>query len=124
FTFNDQYSSAVFQGIIPNTRAAQVSTAGHKQYLTLYRHLNIEITLDTSRAGEAGIRFSSGESFKSIGAIKVPTPLGKLTFHVITLDTPFLFCLKDIDRYNVIFYNTMNLLVKGNNEIIIPIVRK
>ncbi|KAK1994574.1 hypothetical protein LX36DRAFT_584090, partial [Colletotrichum falcatum] len=93
-------------------------------YLTLYRHLNIKITLDTLRASEAGIRFGSGESFKSIGAIKVPTPLGKLTFHVITLDTPFLLYLKDIDRHNVIFYNIINLLVKGNNEIIVPIVRK
>ncbi|KAK1990748.1 hypothetical protein LX36DRAFT_685881 [Colletotrichum falcatum] len=99
FTFNDQYSSAVFQGIMPDTGAAQVSTAGHKQYLALCRHLNIEITLDTSRAGEAGIRFGSGESFESIGAIKVPTPLGKLTFHVMTSDTPFLFCLKDMDRF-------------------------
>ncbi|KAK1990055.1 hypothetical protein LX36DRAFT_593435, partial [Colletotrichum falcatum] len=94
------------------------------KYLTLCRHLNIKITLNTSRASEVGICFSSRELFKSIRAIKVPTPLGKLTFYVITLDTPFLLCLKDIDRYNVIFYNIINLLVKGNNEIIVPIVRK
>ncbi|KAK1993867.1 hypothetical protein LX36DRAFT_585452, partial [Colletotrichum falcatum] len=82
------------------------------------------ITLDTLRASKVGIYFSSGELFKLIRAIKVPIPLSKLTFYVITLDTPFLLCLKDIDRYNVVFYNIINLLVKGNNEIIILIVRK
>ncbi|KAK1990869.1 hypothetical protein LX36DRAFT_591748, partial [Colletotrichum falcatum] len=101
-----------------------VSIVGHKQYFTLYRYLNIKITLDTLRASKVGIRFSSRELFKLIRAIKVPTLLGKLTFYVITLDTPFLLCLKDIDRHNVIFNNIINLLVKGNNEIIIPIVRK
>ncbi|KAK1991435.1 hypothetical protein LX36DRAFT_590442, partial [Colletotrichum falcatum] len=82
------------------------------------------ITLDTLRASKVGIYFSSRELFKLIRVIKVPTPLGKLTFYVITIDTPFLLYLKDIDKYNVIFYNIINLLVKSNNEIIIPIVRK
>ncbi|KAK1994495.1 hypothetical protein LX36DRAFT_584272, partial [Colletotrichum falcatum] len=101
-----------------------VSIVGYKHYLTLYRYLNIKITLNTLRACKVGIYFSSRELFKLIKAIKVPILLGKLTFYIITLDTPFFLYLKDIDKYKVIFYNIINLLVKGNNKIIIFIIRK
>ncbi|KDN64678.1 hypothetical protein CSUB01_12316 [Colletotrichum sublineola] len=122
FTFNDQYSAATFQGIMPDTGAARVSTVSQQQYTTLKRHLNRELPLDTSRAGEATIRFGSGNHFKSTGTVEVPTPVGNLTFHVMDSNTPFLFCLKDMDRHRVKFNNLTNTLVKGDT--IVPVVRK
>ncbi|KAK1995302.1 hypothetical protein LX36DRAFT_582698, partial [Colletotrichum falcatum] len=80
------------------------------------------IPLDTARAGEASIQFRSGKHFKSLGAIKIPTPLGELTFHVMTSDTLFLFCLKDMDRHGIRFDNLKNVLIQGKNTM--PVVRK
>ncbi|KAK1992527.1 hypothetical protein LX36DRAFT_617431, partial [Colletotrichum falcatum] len=122
FTFEDRYSATIFQGIMPDTGAARVSTAGQRQVAALREHLRAEIPLDTARAGEASIRFGSGKHFESLGAVKIPTPLGELTFHVMTSDTPFLFCLKDMDRHGIRFDNLKNVLIQGKNTV--PVVRK
>ncbi|KAK1991048.1 hypothetical protein LX36DRAFT_685706 [Colletotrichum falcatum] len=64
-------------------------------------------------AARAIIRFGSGDCFKSLGTVKVPTLIGSLTFHVMASNTPFLLCLKDIDQHSVQFNNLTNVLVKG-----------
>jgi len=122
FTLDERYSAATFHGIMPDTGAAEKSTAGHEQYLALQRHLGKKIPIDTARAGEASIRFGSGDCFESLGAINVPTPLGDLVFHVITTNTPFLFCLRDMDRYGVKFDNLADQLIQGDN--VVPVVRR
>ena len=33
-----------------------------------------------------------------IRLVKVKTPIGLVNFHVVKVDTPFLFCLADINR--------------------------
>ncbi|KAK1991059.1 hypothetical protein LX36DRAFT_591293, partial [Colletotrichum falcatum] len=73
-------------------------------------------------AREATIHFSSGNCFKSLRTVKVPTLIGSLTFYIIALNTLFLLCLKDIDQYSVQFNNLANVLVKG--ETVVPIIRK
>lgn len=73
----DRYSSLVFQGIMPDTGAAGVSTAGMKQTKALQRQFEIEI--GESSCGQHRIRFGKGET-TSIGPIKVPTPLGVWLF--------------------------------------------
>ncbi|KAK1989616.1 hypothetical protein LX36DRAFT_545703, partial [Colletotrichum falcatum] len=122
FTFDDRYSADVFQGIMPDTGAARVSTAGQQQYAALCRHIGAKLPIDTGRAGEATIRFGSGDCFESLGTVKVPTPIGSLTFHVMASNTPFLLCLKDMDQHGVRFDNLANVLVKG--ETVVPIIRK
>ncbi|KAK1995112.1 hypothetical protein LX36DRAFT_583121, partial [Colletotrichum falcatum] len=84
-------------GIMPNTGAAYVLTTGQQQYAALCRYIGAKLPIDITRAREATIRFSSGDCFKSLRTIKVPTPIGSLTFHVIASNTLFLLCLKDID---------------------------
>ncbi|KAK1995300.1 hypothetical protein LX36DRAFT_582715, partial [Colletotrichum falcatum] len=109
-------------GIMLDTRVARVSTASQRQVAALRKHLQAEILLDTAHAGEAAIQFRSGKHFKSLRTVKIPTPIGELIFHVMTLDILFLFYLKDIDRHRIQFNNLKNVLVQGNN--IVPVIRK
>jgi hypothetical protein len=52
----------------------------------------------------------------------VPTPFGKVEFHILPQNTPFLLCLEDMDRLGVIFNNLTNKLVQGN--LALPSTRK
>jgi hypothetical protein len=120
FTFNDRYSDEVFQGIMPDSGAAGVSTAGNPQFLALQK-LDQRVQLDTTSAGSHYIRFGKGNAY-SQGTIQVRTPLGTITFHVVPANTPFLFCLNDMDAMGVMFDNLQNTLIQGDK--IVPIVRK
>jgi len=120
FTFDDRYSSNIFQGIMPDSGAAGVSTAGNSQFLALQK-LDPRVQLDTSTAGDHKIRFGKGTAL-SQGTIQVQTPLGVITFHVVPANTPFLFCIQDMDAMGVKLDNLENVLVQGDK--IIPIVRK
>ena len=119
FTF-DRYSDHAFQGIMPDTGAAGVSTAGEPQFRALQR-IDESVQLDTSTAGHQTIRFGKGSAV-SLGNIEVKTPIGPITFCVIPANTPFLLCLRDMDKLGVKLDNLNNMLIQGNNKI--PIVRK
>jgi len=119
FTVENRYSSHIFKGIIPDTGAAEVSTAGHNQYEALKKIQDVK--LNRKRAGEANIRFGIGTS-TSIGTVDVSTPIGIITFHVLDADTPFLLCLGDMDKLDVKFDNLENLLIQGGRKV--PVVRK
>ena len=84
FTFEDRYSSEVFQGIMSDSGAAGVSTAGQSQFQALKR-LDTSVRLDTTTAGAHKIRFGKGTAL-SQGTTQVPTPLGTMTVG-ITRDT-------------------------------------
>lgn len=124
FVLKGRYSSHKFQGIIPDTGAAQYSTAGHKQYLAL-RHEDASMMINKERAGEALIQFGKGAEIRSIGAVQVNTPLGVITFHIIKAPTPFLLCMQDMDKLNVYFDNTINQIVqKGDRPKHVPVIQK
>ncbi len=112
-----------FQGILPNTGAARVSTAGKDQYLALQRE-DPSVRIDTPAAGQALIKFGQGPDTASIGTVRVQTPIGAIAFHVIEAATPFLLCLADMDRLGVYFNNTTDELVKRDGYTTIPVVRK
>ncbi|KAI0994965.1 hypothetical protein K3495_g13216, partial [Podosphaera aphanis] len=120
FTFKSRYSSYEFHGIMPDTGAAGVSTAGNPQFIALQR-LNPSIKLDTSTAGSHNIKFGKGTA-ESMGTGLVDTPLGKILFHVVPTNTPFLWCVQDMDKMGVYLNNLQNVLVQGNRRV--PIVRK
>ncbi|POS85439.1 hypothetical protein EPUL_003830 [Erysiphe pulchra] len=82
-----RYSSLKFEGILIDTGAAKVSTAGYNQFLALKR-LRPKLKIDNSRAGEAYIIFGIG-STSSLGTTGVDTPVGTITFHITNLVTPF-----------------------------------
>jgi hypothetical protein len=121
FTLNNRYSSDTFQGIIPDTRASGVSSAGEPQFIAL-RRLDPKVRLNTSRAGEQKIKFGDRDPKPSLGTINVDTPISTITFHVLPTNTPFLFYLKDIDTIGVELRNKKNVLKRGDKRV--PIVRK
>lgn len=119
YTFQNRYSETQFQGIMPDTGAAGVSTAGFAQFKALKNLKNIQ--LDRSRAGQAKIKFGIGLA-SSIGTTDVVTPVGLITFHVLPSNTPFLLCIHDMDKTGTYLNNIENVLVQGDKRI--PIVRK
>jgi hypothetical protein len=74
------------------------------------------------RAGEHKIRFGKGDPVTSQGTVDVSTLLGIITFHVLPTNTPFLFCIKDIDNISVKLHNLKNVLVQGTK--VVPVIRK
>src|SRR5438045_3800357 len=114
-----RYSSSMFKGIMVDTGAARWSTAGQDQFYALQKIRDIK--LNKTRAGQAKIHFGIGVT-TSIGTADVDTPLGTITFHVVPANTPFLFCLYDMDNLKVKFDNLENVLVQGNKKI--PVIRK
>ena len=121
FLIKDRYSRLTFQGILPDTGAANVSTAGREQLLALQRE-DPRVELDKQTAGQASIKFGKGSSVTSIGTTTVKTPIGIITFHVLDTPTPFLLCLADMDRLGVYLDNTRDELVCGTTRV--PIIRK
>jgi hypothetical protein len=120
FTFDNRYSSYEFQGIMPDSGAAGISSAGEPQVQALQKK-DPTIQLDTLAAGSNTIRFGKGTATVK-GIVRVPTPLGTITFHVVLTNTPFLLCLQDMDAIGVRFDNLKNILIQGSK--IVPVVRK
>lgn len=83
-----RYDDVRFQGILPDTGAAGVSTAGEKQTRALMR-LRPDIRVNRLTAGDHIVHFGKG-STTSIGTIEVPTPIGRINFEVVPTSTPFL----------------------------------
>jgi len=110
FLIKDRYTRSVYQGILPNTGAANVSTVSREQYLALTRE-DPAVTMDTSTAGKASIKFGKGNVTTSIGTVQVSTEIGKIDFEVLEAPTPFLLYLTDMDRLKVYFNNTTDKLV-------------
>jgi polyhydroxyalkanoate synthesis regulator phasin len=120
FTFEERYSAAKFQGIMPDSGASGVSTAGEPQFQALQRE-DPSIVLVRTGANDHTIRFGKGTADVK-GTAVVHTPVGPITFHIVSANTPFLYCIQDMDKMNVRFDNLKNVLVQGKN--IVPIVRK
>ena len=116
----DRYSSDEFHGIMPDSGAAGISSAGEQQVMAL-RKKDPTAEIDTSTAGNNTIRFGKGTAIVK-GVVRINTPIGYITFHVVPTNTPFLLCLQDMDALGVQFDNLKNVLIQGNRTI--PIVRK
>ncbi|KAF1360357.1 hypothetical protein EJ07DRAFT_165511 [Lizonia empirigonia] len=121
FTFDHRYGAHCFQGIMPDTGAAGVSTAGKTQVMALQR-LQPSAMIDESTVGRHRIRFGDNPECLSLGDVKVETPLGVILFAVMPTNTPFLLCLADMDRHGIYLNNVDNVLVHESREY--PIVRK
>ena len=127
YLLEDRYSSDRFQGILPDTGAAHISTVGMEQYKALRSQYPEILPMDILRAGEASIQFGKGSKASSLGTVKVPTAAGEITFHVLDTRTPFLLCLKDMDELKLTLDNVNNVLIQrlpdGRTKAI-PITRR
>ena len=72
-------------------------------------------------ASQYTIRFGKGTAI-SFSIIRVQTPLGCITFHIVPTNTPFLFYIRDINKLGVKLDNLKNILIQGDNRV--PIMRK
>ncbi|KAL4403389.1 hypothetical protein CABS03_15260 [Colletotrichum abscissum] len=113
FHASERYGPDNFHGIIPDTGASQWSTGGKGQFQALQKIA--PVTLNTSTAGIARISFGPGEEIVALGTVEVETHFGTMNFHILPVNTPFLLCLKDMDRLGIIFDNTRNRISSGKH---------
>jgi hypothetical protein len=99
FMFDSRYSGITFQNIIPDNRTTGISIVSLPQ-VTILSKLDPIILVDSFIAGNYWIKFRIGEVL-FLGTIQVDTQLGNIMFHVFPTNTPFLFCLQDINRIGV-----------------------
>ena len=50
----------------------------------------------------------------SIDAVYLKTSLGTMHFHIVNVNTPFLLCLKNMNRLKAVFDNIVNQIVQSN----------
>jgi hypothetical protein len=54
-----------------------------------------------------------------IRTVHVNTPIGKIPFHIVRADTPFLLCLADMDELQVYYNNLKNVLITHTKEVLV-----
>jgi len=64
-----------------------------------------------------GIRIAT-----SIRTADVITPIGKIQFYIIYIDTPFLLYLADIDRLQIYYNNLRNVVITRTKRV--PVVQR
>jgi hypothetical protein len=94
-TAKSRYTFTVFIRIMVDTGAFKKSIAGYRQFQALQR-INQTIRLNTLTKGQVSVQFSINIAF-FIGTIEVDSLIRKVYFYVVHVNTPFLFCLADID---------------------------
>ena len=64
-------------------------------------------------------------SASSIGTVNVQIPIRRVDFHIVEVNTPFLLSLANIDKLNIYFDNTRDILFSCKKGVIeVPVVRR
>jgi hypothetical protein len=92
-----------------DTGASKKSTAGYRQFQALQR-VDQTIRLDTSTKRQVSVQFGIGMA-SFIGTVEVNSLIGKVHFHVVHADTPFLLCLADMDSLQVYYNNLKDIII-------------
>ena len=103
-----------------DTGASCKSTAGYGQFQAL-QAVDRSVSLNTSTKGQVTVQFGIGAS-TSIGTIDVNSPVGKVQFHIVKADTPFLLCLADMDRLHIKYDNLKDVIITRTKKV--PVVRR
>jgi hypothetical protein len=74
---------------MPDSGASRVLTVGEPQFYALQK-LDLDARLDQTKAGEHRICFRKGLALLK-GVVEIKTPLGRIAFHVVPANTPFLY---------------------------------
>jgi hypothetical protein len=120
FVFYSRYDGNIFQGIMPDTGAAGIFTAGEPQVRALQLKFP-NVTIDSFTAGHK-VKFGNNPESIFLGTIAVETPFKTIRFAVMPTNTSFLLCLADMNRCGVYFNKINNILVHNGKKH--PIVRK
>ncbi len=73
-----------------------------------------------STKGQVTVQFGIGAS-TSIETIDVNSPIGKIQFHIIKVDTPFLLCLVNIDKFYIKYNNLKDVIIIYTKRV--PVVK-
>lgn len=119
----DRYSDRTYQGQMPDTGASMISTVGIGQARALIR-ICPWLSIDQSKSDGNTVRFGDGPRTSCLGTLTVEGPLGTITYFVTEGNTPFLFCLKDMDDKGIYFDNTRDELVNKLTGARVPVTRK
>ena len=55
----------------------------------------------------------------SIRTMDVVTPIGKIQFYIVHVDTPFLLYLADIDRLQIYYNNLRNVVITYTKKVLV-----
>ncbi|UQC86422.1 uncharacterized protein CLUP02_11923, partial [Colletotrichum lupini] len=70
---------------------------------------------NTLIVGITRISFGLGKEIVALGIIKIEIYFGTITFYILPVNTPFLLCLKDINRLSIIFNNIRNKIFSNKH---------
>ncbi|RKF75855.1 hypothetical protein GcM3_082001 [Golovinomyces cichoracearum] len=108
-----RYGPHNFKDIYIDAGAANNSTGGYNQWIALQKYQKVEI--DSSKKGTVNVQFGIG-STSSIGSVKVNIPIGTIEFHIVRANTPFLLCLKDMDKLEAYYDNITDRIYLGDQS--------
>ena len=111
---SSKYDDTEFKGLLIDSGAATRSTGDIGQ-LKVLQKIDDTIQLNQSTAGSANFVFDI-ESTDSIESINISTSIGSITFHIISVNTPFLLCLADLDKSGAFFNNVTNKVIQQHQK--------
>jgi hypothetical protein len=108
-TIESRYDDRELKSILMNCDAARRSTVEIEKFTALQR-LNDSIQLNKSIV-ESKIQFDI-DNISIMSMIELKISLKQLIFHIVEINTSFLLCLVDLNRFDVYFNNLINELVQ------------
>lgn len=116
----NRYDDSEFKRLLIDSGAATRSTGGIDQLRAL-QQLDNTIILDKNYAGSADFVFGI-EKTSSIDVINLDTPVEKIIFHIVDVNTSFLLCLADLNKLDAFFNNLTNRIIQTNRSH--PMIRR
>lgn len=102
-SINSQYNDTKFKEFFIDSDASIQSSWGISPLKAL-QHFDTSVQLNKNTARLVNLIFRIG-SIVFIGSIYLDTPLEQITFYIVPVNTLFLLCLADIDKYRAFFKN-------------------
>ena len=114
FSTSSRYDDTEFKDLLIDSNTATRSTDGIGQLKALQK-IDDTIQLNQSTAGSANFVFGI-ESTGSIESININTPIGPITFHIISINTSFLLCFANLDKSETFFNNVINKVIQQHQK--------
>ncbi len=108
-----RYISEKFYEIMIDFDVSLFSIVDYEQYLAFIRK-NKNEKMNITKAKAIHVQFDIDFIF-SIKSLTIDISIGTMKFHIIKIDTSFLFSLVDMNRLKVCFNNVENVLMKKKN---------
>ncbi|CCU74673.1 hypothetical protein BGHDH14_bgh03207 [Blumeria hordei DH14] len=118
----DRYSANVFQGIIPNSGAAEISTAGEAEFEALCQ-IDPTISLVPPQ-DKSTVRFGDAAAQKPLDMTAINTPFGLVVFHILQTKTPFLLNVRGMARLQTDVSLHNGYLFRVSDSVKVPLVCK